>query len=148
MPRHVTRGFHRQRFRQLRIEKGWRAAELARAARVSPASIYSYENGARTPQVDVLQKVMTAMGASISAVVLIPPRERFPSYYRVIKGFTQPLLAAKAGLSTSQLRSIEAGEVNMSDSMAEKIAKALRMSPKEYRKAYVRCRNRPTDEPY
>ncbi|MBO7670609.1 MAG: helix-turn-helix transcriptional regulator [Oscillospiraceae bacterium] len=51
--------------RQLRRERGLSVQELAKAADVSPMTIYRYEEGNRLPTVTVAYKIAVALGVKI-----------------------------------------------------------------------------------
>ena len=103
--------------------------------------------GRRTPQVDILTAVMKVLKAPIDAVVLIAADERCPGDWRVMKGLTQPQLAASAGLSAQIVQRIEGGEYPLSDGNAEVLARVLGITAREYRAAYQRARQRPAGAP-
>ena len=143
MPRHVPRGFSRERLQQLREERGLSLAELARGAQISHETLRCWEAGIRLPQVDTLYRALEVLGKSISDVVEVPHDQRFPSDWRVLAGLLQPGLARRAGLSTSMVQRIEAGQYPLSEPHAEKLSSVLGVDVGEYRAAYERVRTRP-----
>ena len=68
---------------------------------------------------------MRILDAPIEQVVTIPAGERYPGDWRVIKGLTQPELAAAAKIATTTLRGIERADAALTDGNAEKLAKHL-----------------------
>ncbi len=56
--------FRADRLRQMREAKGWRPADLARAASTTEGQISRYEAGQRVPAVDVLAKLAVALEMS------------------------------------------------------------------------------------
>lgn len=143
MPRHVPRGFSKDELRQLREESGLGVAELARGAGISQQALRTWEAGTRVPQVDTLSRALEVLGKSISDVVYVPYEQRFPSDWRVLAGLLQPELARRAGLSTSMVQRIEAGQQPLTEVNAEKLSSVLGVDVGEYRAAYERVRTRP-----
>ena len=107
MTRRVLRGFDAQAFAEARRQKGISVSDLSRLADVSQATVFNWEAGKSTPQVDLLARVMRILEAPIEQVVTIPAGERYPGDWRVIKGLTQPELAAAVKIPTTTLRGIE-----------------------------------------
>ena len=77
MTRLVERGFDRERFKALRKSKTV-MGELSRISDVHETTIYGWEKGAVTPQVDKLAAVMAVLGAPMEHVVRVPVDERYP----------------------------------------------------------------------
>ena len=75
--------------------------------------VFNWEAGKSTPQVDLLARVMRILEAPIEQVVTIPAGERYPGDWRVIKGLTQPELAAAVKIATSTLRGIERADARL-----------------------------------
>ena len=121
--------------------------DLARLADVGQSTLYTWEAGTFSPQVDLLARVMRILDAPIERGRQHPANERYPGDWRVIKGLTQPELAAAVKIATSTLRSIERAELGLTDANAEKLAKHLGISVEEYRAAYQRARQRPAGTP-
>ena len=113
MTRRVLRGFDAQAFAEARRQKGISVSDLSRLADVSQATIFNWEAGKSTPQVDLLARVMRILDAPIEQVVTIPAGKRYPGDWRVIKGLTQPELAAAAKIATTTLRGIERADVGV-----------------------------------
>lgn len=143
MSRRVLRGFDADTFATLRRERGFSVSDLARLSGTSLSTIHHWESGRRTPQIDILATVMTVLAAPIDAVVRIEEEQRFPGDWRVMKGLTQPQLAAQAQLSTATVQRIERGEHPLSDANAHTLSRLLGISPQTYRDAYHRARQRP-----
>lgn len=147
MTRKVTRGFIPARLTALRIKRNLKVADLARLARAGTSTVYAWELGRRSPQVDVLARVMKVLDAPISAVVVVERRKRFPGDWRVLAGLTQPGLAAKAGITTSNLKLIERAESELTDKNAEALGRALGITGEVYRAAHARARRREPGTP-
>lgn len=147
MTRRVLRGFSPQAFGDVRTRQHVSVSDLARLSGVAFSTIHHWEAGRRTPQIDVLAKIMEVLKTPIDAVVLISPEDRYPSDWRVMHGITQPQLAAQARLSTVIVQRIEKGEYPLSDRNAETLAGLLGISVEEYRAAYLRARTRPAGQP-
>ncbi|OOK65194.1 helix-turn-helix family protein [Mycobacterium kansasii] len=147
MTRRVLRGFDAASFAQVRRRNGISVADLARLADVSSVTIFNWEAGRGTPQVDLLARVMRILDASIEQVVAISPDQRYPGDWRVLKGLTQPELAAAVKIPTSTLRDIERGDRALNDANADKLAAHLGISVEEYRASYQRVRQRPPGAP-
>lgn len=147
MSRRVLRGFSPSEFADARRSAGLSVSDLARIAEVSVSTVHHWEAGTRSPQVDILAKAMAVLDAPIEAVVLIPADQRYPSDCRVMKGMTQPQLAAAARMPTVTVQRIERADYPLSDQHAEAIATTLGMDVDEYRSAYQRARKRPAGEP-
>lgn len=147
MTRRVLRGFDADAFAALRRRAGISASDLARLSGAALSTIHHWEAGRRTPQVDILAAVMSVLEAPIDAVVLIAAEERYPGDWRVMKGLTQPQLAATARLSTQIVQRIEGGEYPLSEANAEALARVLGITADEYRAAYQRARQRPAGTP-
>jgi transcriptional regulator with XRE-family HTH domain len=143
MTRRVLRGFNPQAFAEARRQQGISVSDLCRLADVSQAAIFNWEAAKSTPQVDLLARVMRILEAPIAQVVTIPADERYPGDWRVIKGLTQPELAAAAKIATTTLRGIERADIGLSDANAANLASLLGISVEEYRVAYQRARQRP-----
>ncbi|UJL32179.1 helix-turn-helix transcriptional regulator (plasmid) [Mycolicibacterium vanbaalenii] len=143
MTRRVLRGFNAQAFAEARKRRGISVSDLARLADVSQATVFNWEGGKGTPQVDLLARVMRILEVPIEQVVTIAPDERYPGDWRVIKGLTQPELAAAAKIATTTLRGIERADAALTDANASALANLLDISVEEYRAAYQRARQRP-----
>ena len=147
MTRRVLRGFDAQSLRRGPPAKGISVSDLSRLADVSQGTVFNWEAGKSTPQVDLLARVMRILEAPIEQVVTIPAGERYPGDWRVIKGLTQPELAAAVKIPTTTLRGIERADAALTDGNADKLAKHLGISVEEYRAAYERARQRPAGTP-
>lgn len=143
MTRRVLRGFDAQAFAEARRRRGISVSDLSRLANVSQATVFNWEAGKSTPQVDLLARVMGILESPIERVVSIPADGRYPGDWRVIKGLTQPELAAAVKIPTTTLRGIERADAALTDGNAEKLSNYLGISLEEYRAAYQRARQRP-----
>ncbi|SKQ83734.1 putative transcriptional regulator [Mycobacteroides abscessus subsp. massiliense] len=144
--RRILRGFDPARFTALRKSQ-MTVSDLARLCGVAGTTIYGWESGGASPQVDKLAAAMRVLGRSIEAVVPIPREHRFPSDWRVLGGFTQPQLAAIAGMPTTTLQKIERGESIVTDERASVLGKILDITGDEYLAAWRRVRERPAGTP-
>lgn len=122
-------------------------SDLSRLSGVTSSTIYAWEAGTFTPQVDKLAAVMKVLGNPIEYVVEVPVDERYPGDWRVLIGLTQPHLAASAGMSTARLQRIESGEVEPTDAQVETLAQLLGTTPESYRLAWRRAFTRPPGAP-
>lgn len=147
MTRRVLRGFNAQRFAEVRRDRQFTVSDLARLADVGQSTVHSWEAGRGTPQVDLLARVMAILDAPIELVVTVPVDERFPGDWRVIRGLTQPQLAAAAGIATTTLRGIERADIGLTEATATKLAELLGVSTEDYQQAYQRARKRPPEPP-
>ncbi|MDV7136881.1 helix-turn-helix transcriptional regulator [Williamsia muralis] len=145
--RRVLRGFSPSALTEARTRAGLTQGELARIAGVGRTTLYQWEMGVRSPQVDVLASVARALDISLSELVSVPVDERFPGDWRVLRGLTQPQLGVAAGISTTMVGAIERGEAELSEQTARALADALSVNETELRAAYRRARNRPTGTP-
>lgn len=144
--RRVLRGFNAERFTALRKSK-MSMMELARLSGITSSTIYAWEAGTFTPQVDKLAAVMKVLGSPIEHVVVLPIDQRFPGDWRVLCGLTQPQLAASAGIATTTLKRIERGEMSLTDDKATKLSHLLGTTVEEYGAAWRRVRERPPGAP-
>jgi DNA-binding XRE family transcriptional regulator len=147
MTRRVLRGFDAQAFAGARRHEGISVSDLARLADVTPATIFNWEGGKGTPQIDLLARVMRILNTPIEQVVTIPAGERYPGDWRVIRGLTQPELAAAVKIATTTLRGIERADAGLTDDNASNLARSLGITVEEYRAAYQRARERPAGAP-
>lgn len=147
MTRRSLRGFDAAAFATLRRRSGLSADDLATRAGLSFSTIHHWESGRRTPQIDVLARVMDLLQAPIEQVVPIPPQDRYPSDWRVMKGLTQGQLAQRADLSTSTIQRIEDAVLPLPDAHIDLLAGLLDISPDQFRTAYRNARERPPGTP-
>jgi transcriptional regulator with XRE-family HTH domain len=109
--------------------------------------VHAWEAGRATPQIDLLARIMQILETPISEVVTIDPKERYPGDWRVIKGLTQPQLAAAARIATTTPRGIEGADLALTDANAATLARLLGIGIDEYRAAHQRTRERPAGTP-
>lgn len=147
MSRRILRGFSRAAFVEVRKRAEMSVSDLARTSGVAISTIHNWEAGNRSPQIDILAAVMNTLGAPIEAVVQVPPDDRYPGDWRVMKGMTQPQLAAAARLPTVTIQRLERGEHPLSPENADVLAALLDVSADTYREAYERARTRPVGTP-
>lgn len=145
--RRVMRGFSATRFIEARRRADLSRAELGRIANVTESAIGRWENGERSPQIDVLARVLEKLAVPVEDVVDIAPNDRYPGDWRVIRGLTQPLLGRIAGLSTAAIGRIERGEGGLNVDVERRMAVALDIAPAELRRAFERARTRPPGAP-
>jgi transcriptional regulator with XRE-family HTH domain len=122
-------------------------SDLVRLSDVPSATIYAWEAGTFTPQVDKLAAVMRALDCPVDCVVNVPLDERFPGDWRVLLGLTQSELAATAEISRSVLQRIESGETAPTDEQAEALSRLLGTTTAEYKAAWRRAKERPPGTP-
>lgn len=144
--RRVLRGFNREKFSSLRKSK-MAMMELSRLSGVTSSTIYAWEAGTYTPQVDKLAAVMRVLGHPIEYVVEVPVDERYPGDWRVLTGQTQPQLAAKAGIATTTLKKIERGESTLAEDKAAVLSRLVGAPDHEYSASWLRARNREPGAP-
>lgn len=147
LSRRIMRGFNRATLTQARTTAGLSRQDLARLARTGRATIDNWETGRSTPQIDVLVRVAEVLSLPVDALIDIPEDQRYPGDWRVLRGLTQPQLAAATGLSTTTIGAIERGEVALTDANAAAIARALNIDDTTYQQAYERARTRPPGTP-
>ncbi|MFD9664361.1 helix-turn-helix domain-containing protein [Rhodococcus sp. NPDC059968] len=141
------RGFSPVSLREARRTAGISQMEAARVARIGADTIRRWEQGETSPQVDLLAKVVEALGVEIADVVYIPADERYPGDWRVLLGLTQPQLGAKAGVATQIVSSVERGVISLSGNVAAKLSDALGITESELRASYERVRTRAAGAP-
>ncbi|MEE3755314.1 helix-turn-helix transcriptional regulator [Mycobacterium intracellulare] len=122
-------------------------SDLVRLSDVPSATIYAWEAGTFTPQVDKLAAVMQVLDCPMDFVVKVPLDERFPGDWRVLRGLTQSELAAIAEISRSVLQRIETGETAPTDEQAVRLSQLLGTDDAEYRAAWLRAKERPPGTP-
>lgn len=144
--RRVLRGFNREKFNSLRKSK-MVMMELSRLSGVTSSTIYAWEAGTFTPQVDKLAAVMKVLEHPIEYVVEVPVDERYPGDWRVLTGQTQPQLAARAGIATNTLKKIERGESTLTEDKAEILSRLVGAPAHEYSASWLRARNREPGAP-
>lgn len=144
--RRIMRGFSAERFKALRTS-AMSLSDLVRLSGVTASTIYAWEAGTTSPQIDKLADAMKALGKPIEDVVNVPIEERYPGDWRVLCGLTQPQLAAAATISTSNLQRIESGERAPTDEQAATLSRLLGTDAEQYRAAWQRARQRPPGTP-
>ncbi|MEE3067429.1 MAG: helix-turn-helix transcriptional regulator [Actinomycetota bacterium] len=147
MSRRVLRGFSPDRFGAARRRTGLSVQDVSRLAGVGTSTVHAWEAGRATPLIDLLARVMQILETPISEVVAIAPDQRYPGDWRVMKGLSQPQLAAAARIATSTLAGIERADLALTDANAAMLARLLGMSVDEYRAAHQRARQRPPGTP-
>lgn len=145
--RRVMRGFSAAKLAAARERAKLTRSELGRLANVTESAIGRWEKGIRSPQIDVLARVLKQLGVSVEDVVEIAPDDRYPGDWRIIRGLTQPLLGRAAGVSTGAIGRIERGEGGLTPDLERRVAAALEITPEELREAFNRARHRPPGTP-
>jgi transcriptional regulator with XRE-family HTH domain len=148
MSRRVLRGCSAQEFTAIRTRAGPSVSDLARIADVAVSTIHHWEAGTRSPPVDILASVMEVLDAPIEAVVLIAADHCYPGDWRLMKGLTQPQLAAAAHMPTVPIQRIERVDCPLSGKNAETVANARGSTAEEYRAAHQRARKRSAGMPF
>ena len=115
-------------------------SDVARLADVGQSTLHAWEAGRSTPQIDLLARVIAILKATIEQVVIIGPDQRYPGDWRVLRGITQPELAAGAKIATTTLRGIERADIALTDANAATLAGLLGIGVDEHRAAYPRAR--------
>lgn len=155
LSRRILRGFDRDAFVHVRTTLArMEIGDLARIADVGATTIYGWEKGTRTPQVDTLARVIEVLAAelgpgslTLADVIRVPPNERTLADLRNLAGLTQPQLALKAGLRTTALSKIERAEIPLSKVRAAAIAEAIDVDIATVVAAYARAKARPAGAP-
>ncbi|MFD6356703.1 helix-turn-helix domain-containing protein [Nocardia tengchongensis] len=142
MSRTVLHGFNRHNLRSARKKRGYTAADLARLADVGVATLLHWEDGSTTPQAEGLLRVARALDIPMTRLIVVPEKDRYPSYYRQLLGLGQARLADIAGMPTSTLQSIERGEAALGTEKAAALAVALGIPEQVLLEAYERVRLR------
>ncbi|WP_308207117.1 helix-turn-helix domain-containing protein [Mycobacterium szulgai] len=78
MTRRVLRGFDAAKFAALRQERGLSVSDLARLGDIGTSTIHAWEAGTRTPQVDLLARVMDVLGAASTRSYALTPKSATP----------------------------------------------------------------------
>lgn len=138
----ILRGFDRAAYVQAREASGYSIGDLARIAKVNLTSLYEWERGTTTPQVDTLARVAKVMDVPMNRIVRIRPKDRMLSDLRVLAGLTQPELGKAAGFSTTSIGNIERAEVRLTEKKAEALAKSLGVGVSAVRAGYRNAERR------
>ena len=141
--RRVIRGFRPDLFAAARQARSLSRGELGRLSDTTGVTIGRWEDGPNSPQIDKLARATAALGIEMSDVIVVDPEQRFLSYWRHMKGWTQYQLADETGLSKTLVEQIERGERHLDDRVQAKLAAALGISEDEVRDAHARVRARP-----
>lgn len=147
MGRRELRGFNPEALAARREKLGMARQDVARLAEVSTKTIWSWETGAKSPQIDRLARVAKALRTTPAAFIAVPKGQRTLADLRAMAGLTQPQLARDAGMSTTALQDLERAETRLTDHKAELLAHALGLTPEIVRAAYERARVRPPGAP-
>lgn len=143
MSRTVTSGFNPTAFRAAREAAGVTRADLARVSDVSVGALHAWETSRSLPQVDTLSRAVAALGLAMRDVIDVQDGEELLSDLRVLKGMTQPELAAEAGLATSTLAGLEQGHLRLRNIHIQGLSRALDLPEDVVASAYARTRSRP-----
>lgn len=142
------RGFRGERLRELREARGISQQDLARMADLSAGLVVGrWENGERTPQIDLLARVAEVLGEPIEHFVEISPDERFLGDLRILRGLTQPALAARLGINTATLAELERGQRRLRPEIAQRLADVLAFPVETVVAAHEAVRSRPPGTP-
>ncbi|MGL6235117.1 MAG: helix-turn-helix domain-containing protein [Segniliparus sp.] len=150
MSRRVLRGFDRHEFKRIRLAwhgTGITPQDLGRLARVGVSTIWKWEQGQRSPNIDKLAPVLDVLEVQPDAVIRIPADELFLSDLRNLSRLTQPQLAKAAGMSTTVLSMLEHGTTPMTDAKAQALAPILGVPVEVIYAAWERARDRPPGTP-
>ena len=121
--------------------------DLARLSRVSESTIWTWEKGTRSPNIDKLVLVLDVLEIRANDVIDIPPDQRYPSDLRNLARYTQPQLSLSAGMSTQVLSKLERGEIPLTDARRQALAPLLGVTEDELHAAWQRARDRPPGTP-
>lgn len=147
LSRRILRGFDREAFARTRARAGFEIGDLGRLADVGATTIYGWERGTRTPQVDTLARVAEVLGVSLEDLIAVAPEERTLADLRNLAGLTQPQLGLKAGIRTTALSKVERAEVPLSAERETALAQVLGLEVTVIREAYARAKARPPGTP-
>ena len=149
--RRVTRGFDPAALKHAREKNPnldlRRRAEVARKAEIGIATLQQWENGQKSPTVNLLYRVAQVLGVPMERLVPIPREQRFLRDWRVLRGWLESDLAARTGISGSSIGRLEEGSAALTEENAGRLADALGISAVEVRASYERARNRDTGAP-
>ena len=140
--RRVIRGFRPDVLAAGREAAGLSRGELARLAETTDVTIARWEKGQVAPQIDKLARVVALLNLSMSDVINVPPGERFLSYWRYQRGWTQNQLAFEAGLSKTLVEQVERGERIPDEKIENRLRRVLGITVEEFRAAHTRVRGR------
>ena len=143
MSRRILRGFAPAALKKARKKKKLSIGELGRLAEVSPGAVLTWETGKSTPQADSLKRAVTVLGIAMEDVVKIKPDQRYLGDLRIFAGLTQPQLAAKIGISTTALATVERGHSRLKEDVAQRMAEEFGLPVQDVKDAYERTRTRP-----
>ena len=87
--------------------------------------------------------MVAALGLAMRDVIDVQDGEELLSDLRVLKGMTQPELAAEAGLATSTLAGLEQGHLRLRNIHIQGLSRALDLPEDVVASAYARTRSRP-----
>ena len=128
-------GFDPDRLRQLRVAAGLTQHELAMRTGTDASTIGKYESGSRTPYVDRLASLASALGvtpAELTQIGFDPGRLR---QLRVAAGWSQRELAARAGTDRPTIAEYESGDRAPFYDRLAMLASALGVPPTELTQA-------------
>lgn len=124
-----------ERIKKMRISHNYTQHEFAKKIGI-PVSTYSnYENGNRTPNLDVLKKIAAGLNEPLSKFILVVPADgelTIGERIRIARkeaGLTQEQLGERANIAKTTIRKYELGRLNPERETIEKIANALEVSP-------------------
>ena len=83
-----------EKLKKLRMKSGLTQAELADKIKVSPSSIGMYEQGRRTPDLEVLSKIATYFQVSIDYLLGRTNIKNFEDFPPEVRNLTEMLLSA------------------------------------------------------
>lgn len=145
--RRVVRGFRPDLLVAARMRAALSRGELGRLADTTGVTIGRWEDGQSSPQIDKLARAAAALDIDVADLIIVEPDQRFLSYWRHVRGWTQFRLAAEAGLSKTLVEQIERGERHLDERTEPQLAEALGISIQELRASHERARSRQAGEP-
>jgi transcriptional regulator with XRE-family HTH domain len=127
------------RVKDLRIARGFTAAELAEKSGVGYRTVRRVERSLVRPHPRTLQRLAEALGVEpselarlMSEVAQDPKRKgSFLRDLRIASGMSQPELARRAGINQAFLSQLERGKHEAGPSTVRKLAEALGVHPLE-----------------
>lgn len=144
--RQPPRGWTPQRLAEARRAAGLTRGQLARKAGVGLSTIQLWETGKRSPQVDLLKRVVDALEITMGEIVIVAESDRYPGDWRNLLGLTQQQLSDESGVSKETVAYVERGEVTLTERTATALAAALGISLDQLRAAHRRARDRIDEE--
>ena len=136
-------GFQPGRLQAARQRSGMSRGELGRLADIDETTILRWETAHAAPQPDLLARAAHALDVEMDQLVVIAPAERTLADLRVLAGLTQQQLGSRIGTSYQTVSRVERGQSRLSETLADRIAKAVGADTTTVVDAHRRARTRP-----